>query len=179
MFKLNDFKRILDETTVMLEKKNTVDEDDREEMEMAIESNIHALRIICRGMENKEMQAQAEKILRTLAGGSAGNEKIELFDEPKPRGTKNAHTDSRNESINNELYKNSVRLRQMAERFGESLKEDKKVVQRVANKMEHSSVGSKINMKKLDEGVRKVSSSTFLMIAVLLFVVMYFIIRFL
>lgn len=174
MFNSDDFKQIINNTTDLLDQIKTAPEDDVEEIQLRIDSNVHALQIVGAKITDPELRLQAEKIIKSLHTNIVfdGGEKTITRIRQRAGG-------ERSDLVAKELYKSTLELKRMARGFGESLKSDKQILCNVTDKMSKNSVESTHNMKFLEENVRGIGTSTYLFLALIMFVVMYLIIKFL
>lgn len=172
MFEYNQFKKILDETTELMEKIKISEKDEIEELQMKIESNIQALKIIANKIEDPESRGQFLKSIKSLCTNIVIEEK-ENIRKRKEKAENN------NEVIDEELMKNATKLKDMVTNFSNSLKEDKKVVEKLSHKMNKNSEENVRNMKTLEKQGSSISAVYVMGIVLIIFIVTYFIIRFL
>lgn len=173
MFIYKDFKKILDTTTELIKQIKTSKEDDAEEIQMRIDSNVHALKIMATKMEDQETRNTFLKSIQSLTTSNI------LPEEGTYR--RQRHTNQpveNNELIDEELLKNARRLKEMASQFKNSLDEDKKIVAKLVGKMGRGSEESGRSLKLLTQSGPTIRSSTFLTVTLIIFVVMYFLTRF-
>ncbi len=173
MFNSEDFKKIINETSQLLDKIAHVDEGDIEEIQMRIDSNIQALRIMGNQIEDLELKERAQDIIKSISTklpiGNVDNIVIKL----RNRNSK----EDRSDLIDTELYKSAKELKEMAVNFNKILDSDKNILNRVVDKMSKNTHGGKSNMNKLISKNPTISSSTFFLIAIIMFIIMYFFIK--
>lgn len=163
MLDYSEFKKILDLNSSLSEDLKTCPEEEREEIQMKIDSNLYALKIMADRIEDSETKEAFLNGIQSMTNTTKIEEKIE---------------ENRNILIDEELLKNSKILRRMAEDFKMSLKEDDKIVERVGNKMTKNSVENDKSLQIFEKSGGFVKSSTFLSISLIIFVFVYGLIRF-
>ncbi|ELA41799.1 uncharacterized protein VICG_01151 [Vittaforma corneae ATCC 50505] len=174
MYIYEDFKRILDTTTNLMNKIKTCSKDEIEEIQMRIDSNIHALRLMASRIEDSETRATFLKTIQSLSTNV-----VFVESEGPQRRRKQRENAGGDELVGDELLKNSRKLKEMADEFKNSLQADRKIIEKLGGKMNASSQESTKSLQALDKTGRKIKSSTFMSFAFMIFVVVYFIIRFL
>lgn len=173
MLDYKDFKQILDNTAQLTESVKTCPKDDVEEVQMRIDSNVHALQIMASKIEDPETKAQFKSIIESLS-------KSACFSETETTRTRrcNQRDTKGSELIDEELLRNSMQLRSMAKRFDDSLGTDRKVLRNVGDKMLKNSEESRNSLRVLEATSNSIRSTTILLAVLFLFFIMYFIIRF-
>lgn len=183
MLDYSEFKRILDLNSSLTEQLKTCPEEEREEIQMKLDSNVHALNIMADKIEDPEIRESFLNGIDTLTkyvNNSKDNNSNSSSNNSKDNNSSFNNSSSNNRSlINDELLKNSTRLRKMAEDFKMSLKNDDKILDRIGNKMTKNSVENSKSLQIFDKNGGFIKSSTFLSISLLIFVFTYFFIRFL
>ena len=174
MFNSSDFKRVIDETAALLDQIKTAPEDDAEDMQLRIDSNIQALRIIGGEIEDPALRRQAQEIIQSFSKNTSFEDSGRIEARLREHPSK-----GRSSIIDDELLKNTLELKRMAAKFGESLKTDESVLSSVSVKMGKNSAQTSLNIKSLEENSFGLQTSTYLLWAFILFVVMFFVIRFL
>src|SRR5947208_1640639 len=130
MLDYKDFKQILDNTAQLTESIKTCPKDDIEEVQMRIDSNVHALQIMASKIEDPDSKAQFKSIIESLSKNTCFSEaEITYQRKTHQRGSKGS------ELIDEELLKSAMQLKDMARKFGNSLSMDKNVLQKVGDKM--------------------------------------------
>lgn len=178
-FNLKDFTALLNETTELIEKQGKGEDDT-----FKIESNIQALRIMGGNIQDADSRNKAEELIKGLLKFKRGGEKMEgLVAERRMGGLPTVERagsgkDERSELVDTELFKNTLELKNRAVKFGDSLKSDRKVLDKLSEKMMRNSDASGRNTEILEAQQRGVKSSTYIYFAFIMFIVMYFFIRF-
>lgn len=174
MFNSEDFRQIINNTTDLLDQIKTASPDDAEELQLRIDSNIHALQIVGAKITDPELRQQAERIIRTL-------HKNAVFEDGERAVTEIRHRAGRERSdlIANELYRGTLELKEMARGFSESLKVDGEVLRSATDKMTRNSTESHQNIRALEDSGKGVKTTTYLCLALIIFFMMYLVIRFL
>lgn len=173
MFPHNDFKQILDSTAEMMDKVKSCPTEDKEELKIRIESNVHALKLIASKIEDPEIK---ETVLQSIQGLSK-DVVLEERSSSKNRKVKESG-ETHTEIIDEDLLKNSLTLKKMAVEFGNSLKTDHSVLEKLGGNMQKTQVENKKSLQVLEKTGNRVKSSTFIFFTTIIFVIMYFIIRF-
>lgn len=173
MFDPNDFKQIINTTTDLLDQIKTASDDDAEEIQLRIDSNIHALQIIGTEIADPELKQRALDIIGSLCATA-----LPVRSDSNIARLRQRRGAERSELVDSEIMRNTQELKRMACKFGESLKTDKQVLQRATERMSKNSVETSRSFKEISEQSRGIGSGTYLFLAILIFVVMYFIIRF-
>ncbi|KAM0680576.1 hypothetical protein GINT2_001264 [Glugoides intestinalis] len=173
MFPYNDFKQILDSTAEMMEKVKTCPKEDKEELKIRIESNMHALRLIASRIDDPEIKRTVLKSIQGLSMDVVLEEKS-CSTHRKAKESGQTYT----EIIDEDLLKNSLKLKKMAVDFGNCLKEDQNALEKLSGKMQKTQVENGRSLQVLEKSENRVKSSTFIFFAAIIFVIMYFIIRF-
>lgn len=173
MLDYKDFKQILDNTAQLTESIKTCSKDDIEEVQMRIDSNVHALQIMASKIEDPETKAQFKSIIESLS-------KSACFSETETTRLRKRHQKDvkGSELIDEELLRNSMQLRSMAKKFSDSLSTDRKVLQKVGDKMLKNSEESRNSLRVLEAPSSSIKPTTILLTVLFLFLIMYFIIRF-
>lgn len=173
MFEYKDFKRILDTTTELMEKIKNASRDEAEELQMRIDSNIQALKIIASKIEDEETKALFLKNIQSLCTTANVTENENIRQRVKGK------TQGNNEMIDEELLKNTSKLKNLVQTFSTSLKEDKKAIEKLNEKMHTNSVESTKSMKTLEKQGSSVSAVQIMGVVFLIFILTYLVIRFL
>jgi len=173
MFDYKDFKQILDDTTKLTEEIKTCPRSDLEEVQLRIDSNVHALQIMVSKIDNLEAKEQFNRLIDSFSKNVA----ISEFESVKSRKME-VKQQKGSELIDEELLKNTLQLKDMANKFKNSLAVDKNIIGKASDKMSKNSEETRNNLKTLEKTSSFVNSSTILAFVLFLFFVMYFIIRF-
>lgn len=173
MLDYKDFKQILDSTAQLTESIKTCPREDIEEVQMRIDSNVHALQIMISKIEDPEMKAQFKNIMESLT------KNVHFVESSTTNFRKRQQGDPEDTSlIDEELLKNAVQLKTVAKRFGDSLSTDRKILQKVGDKMLKNSEESRNSLRVLETVSSTIKPATIFLTALLLFFMMYFVIRF-
>lgn len=173
MLDYKDFRQILDNTAQLTESIKTCPKEDIEEVQMRIDSNVHALQIMISKIEDPDMKTQFKSIMESLT-------KNVCFVEADAIRSRKKHQKYTEDTslIDEELLKNAMHLKTMAKRFGSSLSTDRTILQKVGDKMLRNSEESQNSLRILETVPNSVKPATVFLLALLLFFIMYFVIRF-
>lgn len=179
----DDFKKLLDSTTKLINSLKECQKDEIEEIEMRIESNIHALQLIAYKIEDPETKDIFLRSIQSLRNTKKDNNdaninKNEIFNLKERIKRENIKNVEKNNLIDEELLKNSTKLKDKANEFKASLQADKKIIEKLGGKMNKNSQESAKSLKILETTDSKIKSSTFISISFLIFIFMYFLIRY-
>lgn len=174
MFNANDFKQIVNNTTDLLEQVKKASEDDAEELNLRIDSNIHALRIVWAEISDPEIKQEVLRIIQSF------DARLDFQNAEQSVTQMRSHTPrERSELIEREMYMNAAKLKQMARNFSDSLNADSKIVGSLGKNMAKNSVETTQNLHSLNENSGGFSAGTYLFVGFIIFIIMYFIIKFL
>lgn len=171
MFIYENFKKILDNTVDLTNRIKTCPPEDTEELQMRIDSGIHAMRRMVSKIGDPDTRTAFMKSIQSLSTTVVEQEHLvaQARVEKKMGG---------NIVVDEELLKNSRRLKDMAGDFKRSLETDCRILDRVGKKMNSGSQETSKSLKVLERNSNWVKSSTFLSFTFMIFMVMYFIVRF-
>ena len=172
MFALEDFTKLLNETTELISKEKEHDSEELEEIQFNIEANVQALSIMCTKIEDPEARAKAEAIVKSLNNSTKELFQVEL-DTIKKRPIK-----ERSELIDKEMLKKSKELKEKVLKFNASLNLDEKIIENLQEKMKKNSSESQKSAKVLETNKPRLKSSNVVVISLVIFILMYFFIRF-
>lgn len=173
MFAMEKFQEILDSTTDLMEKAKHCQKEEKEELEMRIKSNLQAVKFLSSQIEDPEAKETFLKTFQSLCSSNGLYEK-ESIRQRKPEKRKD---EKYSDVIDDEILKNSRKLKDMAANFNKSLKTDQKLLEKLGEKMHRTTNESGKTVKSLEKSLEKIKSSTFIFLAVMIFMVMYFVIR--
>ena len=180
MFELENFKNILNQTSDLMNKIKECSKEDVEEIQMKINSNMYALKIISSKIDDPESKEIVLKSIENLFG--VNDKEISFNNKQNSLNTLNTLNTSNlkdSELIENELLKNTFKLKKMAGDFSQSLKDDKKAMDKLTNRMGANAVESKNSLKILEKSSSNLSSSSIMSMVFIIFIGMYLFIRFL
>lgn len=172
MYSACDLKSILDETTALLEGLKEANEDEKDEIQIRIKSNIRAIQLIGSEISDEETRSRAKEIVASFAEGIKMN-----LERNSVRKRKNI-PQSDKDAIDTEILEGAKDLRRMAEKFNKTLEMDSKIVKDVTGRMQKGSKDSKTNLKHLTETSEGIKTSTIFIISILIFIITYFFVRF-
>lgn len=172
MFNLSDFTNLLNETQILLEKVKQTSGDESEELQFKINSNIQALQIMGSKISDVESREKAETLIQSLCKTVTFQSEETITKIRSKKGVEQS------DLIDNEILKNSIELKKMAQKFTQNLKTDQKILQSVTDNMFKNTQESKYNTKILEEQQNRTKSSTYITFALIVFLIMYFFIRF-
>jgi len=173
MFAYDDFRKILVNTIELTKRIKTCAPEDTEELKMRIDSGIHAMKRIVSKIEDPDTVAAFNKSIESLS--------TSVMDAELPKSSKKVEKVEKvgeSDLVEEELLRSSTRLKEMAGEFKKSLQGDKRILSRVAGKMAAGSQESSRSLKVLDRGEGGVKSSTFLSFTFMIFIFVYFLVRF-
>lgn len=174
MFDADDFRRVINNTVDHMEELKTAHADDIEEIQLRIDSNIQALQLMGSSIVDPDLRAQAESLIKSLNSG------IKFTELEKETAHIRKHSSKeKSDLIENAMYQSALRLKAMAHSFSTSLRTDSKVMDNLKDKMNKNSAENTRNLKSLVDKGFHISSTTVLIWGFVLFIVMYFIIKFL
>ncbi|ADM12236.1 uncharacterized protein Eint_091070 [Encephalitozoon intestinalis ATCC 50506] len=173
MFESEYFKNLLNETTALI--ANKVEEgNNREEMEARIESNVATLKYLAREITDRDLQSKTLKRIDMLC---LEPEEFEMSDVRNR--TVGARGSEHSDRMERDILKYTKRLRGKVKEFMESVDMDSRVLEEVTDKMSKNLAGTSSTLKSLKiEGCR-IPILGLLTSVTAVFVVMYFVIRFL
>lgn len=172
MFDATDFKQIINNTTALVDQLRGADEDEAEELQMRIDSNIQSLRIVGAQITDPVLREQAQDLVKSL------NASMDFGTEEIVARLRKSDAKDHSDLIETELYKNTQQLKSMAQTFGESLRADKRILGKLTHKMTRSSAETGRNLSILESAGHGMAGGTYLFIAFVMFIVMYFVIKF-
>ena len=172
MFDLEKFRKITNETSELIKESKNKQRNDLEEIEMRIDSNTHALHFMANTILDPKMKELAQSMISSL------NSKVEITEENIVNQRIRKETKD-NELIDKEILRGSKELKNMANKFTKSLQVDKEVLSSAMNKMNKNSQESNLNLKSIESYNKGIRTSTYFYLTILLFFIVYFIIRFL
>ncbi|KAI4290989.1 hypothetical protein PAPHI01_0263 [Pancytospora philotis] len=173
MFNANDFQRVVNNVADLTEQLKGADSDGAEEIQLRIDSNIHALQVMGGSIADPELRLRAETLIKSL------NSSINFAELEKETTHIRQHgAQARPGLIDDALYKNATQLKDMAVEFKKSLQTDKKILSSVTAGMTKNAAENERNLKAVTENSTGISTSTYLLSGFLMFIVMYFIIKF-
>lgn len=168
-----DFQKILQSTTLLMNKAKDCPEEDQEELQMRIDSNIHALKILASKIDDPDTRNAFLKSIHSLR-----NDVVLIEESAMKKRDGNRPEMNSTGAIDEEILKNSRRLQEMANEFHDSLKTDQKILSNLSHKLTSNDQCTGKALNVLSKGRPPIKSSTFIFVAAMIFVVMYFITRF-
>ncbi|KAH9410845.1 hypothetical protein HK407_10g16110 [Ordospora pajunii] len=174
MFDSEYFKNLLNETTALINKKaeGTCSDD----ADIQIESNIMTLKYLANDISDKDVQNKMLKRIDMLYAEPAEFEVSEVHHRITGVNKSNEHSDR----IERDILKYSRQLHGKAKRFLDSLRLDGSVLDEVTGKMVKNLAGTNSALRFMkNEQSSNISVFQILVSALVIFVIMYFIIRFL
>ena len=179
MFELQNFKNILEETSNLLKTIKEFSKDDLEEIQLKIDSNIYALKRIASRIDDLETK---ELFLKSIENLFKSNNVENLTNFNLKNNSKKGNFESKgvesSDLIENELLKNTFKLKKMAGDFSESLKEDKKAIDKLTNRININEIESKNSLKILEKATSSLSTGSIMSFSFLIFIILYLFIRF-
>lgn len=170
MFDGEYFKTLVNETTDLISTKEDVPEEDREELEARIDSNKMALKLLAEDIEDNDLRNNVLERIDNM---------YKTFDDIEIKINRRIVSEKDHSRVEEDILKSSYVLKQKALRLFEGLEFDKKVLGDVADKMSKNLAGTTQNIKKIGEASTSYSSFTLFILSLIIFLIVYFIIRFL
>lgn len=171
MFVSGDLKRLLDETTVLLEEVKDAPEEEREDLQMRINSNIHALKVLGAEIPDETMRAKATDIVNSFTSSI-------LVEEDSGTHKRKTFAGKTKEELDQDILESAKVLNTMALHFNKSVKADSEIVQEVSKKMEKNSIGNETNLREMTNLNKGIRTSTIFATVLICFIITYFVIRF-
>ena len=174
MFNVADFQKAIDETARVIEKMKTAKPDEMEELELRRDSAIQTLEIIGGEIGDESLRARAQELIASMnkqllfTASDAHNGEVRNRAQRQTRAV-----------VDEELFKNAQELKNMARTFSQSLSFDKQVLESVSKRMTQNNEGTGANLKLLMDEETGLSTSTIFLTALVIFVLVYFVIKFL
>jgi hypothetical protein len=175
MFDAEYFKNLLNETTALMSSKTEASCPD-EELELRIESNISALRYLAKEIDDEELQRKTVERIGLLCLTPDEFELGTTKNRTKAVGVRKS--DEHAERIERDILRYSRDLAKRSRRLLEGLKLDEKILEEVTGKISSNVAGTAQNLKSLTENVVEISVMRLFVLVIIVFLVMYFIIRF-
>lgn len=176
MFDSEYFKNLLNETTALMANKAS-QEGGEDEAEARIESNIAALKYLAKEITDEEVRNKTLKRIDLLCLEPEEFEVSEIRNRGKALGIRMSNECS--ERMERDILEYSKRLHGKVKKFAESVDLDSKVLREVTDKMSKNLAGTSSALRSLRMDGQNVPVLRILVSAMAIFVVMYFIIRFL
>ncbi|KAM0672504.1 hypothetical protein CWI42_100550 [Ordospora colligata] len=174
MFDSEYFKNLLNETTALISNKTEGTYSD--DVEIQIESNIMALKHLANEISDKEVQSKMLKRIDMLCAEPAEFEVSEVHQRITGVNKSNEYSDR----IEKDILKYSRQLHGKAKKFLDSVRLDGNVLDEVTDKMTKNLAGTSSALRFMKtEQSSNISVFRILISALVIFVIMYFIIRFL
>ncbi|EQB62232.1 hypothetical protein NAPIS_ORF00194 [Vairimorpha apis BRL 01] len=164
MFNHEYFKNLLNETSELIQNKQN--NKDIEDIDARIESNKIALKLITEDIEDSDLKNEINKRLENF---------LYTFDDLKIQSSKPVQI---HEDIENDILKSSIVLKNKAKRFLDGLVFDKEILNKVNIKMTKNISDTTENIKKITKNDGEVKTINLMFLSLLLFLFVYFIIRF-
>lgn len=174
MFDAEDFRKIIDETAAVIEQLKTAPEADIDELQLRRDSNIQALEIIGGSIQDPGLRKRAQDIIASMSR----TVRFDTGEETVRRRVQDHQHQEQPDYIDRELLRNAQELKQMAVKFGETLRMDQTVVGAVSERMSKNKSEGEKNLKMLSTS-HTINTSTYFFLSVILFVLTYFVIKFL
>lgn len=163
------FQKIYNNTVSLIENLDNAEEEDKEELQIRIDSNIQALNIYKNNIKDENDMETLQNLLDSMKKTEFF--KIERKDYSK---TKKRGDDSH---IDDELLKGTLALKNKAERFQNALKVDDIALKKAVSGFSKNSVENQRNLQTISKNSNYLKTSTIFFIIVFIFFAMYFIIR--
>ena len=176
MFDSEYFKNLLNETTALMAKKG-LQEEGGDEAEARIESNVAALKYLARGITDEEVRSKTLKRIDRLCLEPEEFEVSEIRNRGKGSGAE--RTSGCSDRMERDILEYSKKLHGKALKFAESVDLDGKVLREVTDKMSKNLIGTSSALRSLRMDGHSIPVLRILVSAMVIFVVMYFVIRFL
>lgn len=170
MFDAEYFKTLVNETTDMISNKDDIPEEDREEYEARIDSNKMALRLLAEDIEDKDTRT---KVLDRI------NNMYQTFEDLEIKIHSRNVPNSKHARVEEDILRSSQALKEKAVRLLDGLEFDKKILSEVSERMSKNLSGTTENIKRINENLVSFSSFRLFVLAVIIFLSMYIVIRFL
>ncbi|KAL6121452.1 hypothetical protein NUSPORA_01623 [Nucleospora cyclopteri] len=171
MFDYNDFQKILKETQNLMQG---IAEIEAEESKLKIECNLKALKIIASKIEDESLKEEALLTLESLGVS------VKDINSNKNRKESNKKVTLEETELNalveEEMLKNSCRLREMTAKFGDTLEQDKKVLGKATQSMSKNTVESTKATRTISKNV-EFSSLYYFSSTISVFLIMFLIIK--
>jgi len=177
MFDAEYFKELLNETTALIANKSEARKLDVDEMEIRIESNIAALKYLAKEISDEELRKKTLERIDLLCLEPEGFEMSTLQNRGRTVDVKK--TDEHSDRIERDILKYSKNLHGKAKKLLESLEFDSKMLGNVTDKISRNLAGTSTTLKSLKESGYHISAFKIFISTLIVFVTMYFIIRFL
>lgn len=164
MFNHEYFKTLLNETSELIQNRHN--HKNVEDIDAQIESNKIALKLITEDIEDINLKNEINKRLENF---------LYTFDDLQIQSNKpvKIHKD-----IEKDILKSSITLKNKAQRFLDGLAFDKEILDKVSNKMTKNISDTAENIKKISKTDGEVKVMNLMFLSLLLFLFVYFIIRF-
>lgn len=176
MFDAEYFKELLNETTNLLASKPETNKSHADEMEMKIESNVAALKHLARKITDEDLK---KNTLRRIDLLCLEPEEFEMNVFQKRGETVDVKkNDDNSDRIEREILKYSKNLHNKARKLLENLELDSKILGEVSDKMSRNLAGTSATLKALKESGHHISAFKILVMSLIIFIAMYFVIRF-
>ncbi|KAF9764940.1 hypothetical protein NGRA_0126 [Nosema granulosis] len=169
MFDAEYFKTLVNETTDLISSKEDVPKEDRAELEARIDSNKMALKLLAEDIEDEETRNKIKDRINNM---------YQTFEEIEIKIHSRKSADNKHERIEEDILKYSHTLKDKALRLFDGLEFDKKVLGEVSDRMSKNLAGTSENIKKINEDLVSFSCFSLFILAIIIFLCMYIIIRF-
>jgi hypothetical protein len=175
MFDAEYFKDLLNETTALMSSRAEESKPD-EELNLRIESNISALKHLAKEISDEELQ---KKTLERIDMLCLTPDNFELATtRSRERVVDVRKSDEHADRIERDILKYSRDLARRSRRLLEGLQLDEKVLEDVTGKMAFNVTSTTRNLMSLTENVLEISVVRLFVLTIVVFLAMYFIIRF-
>lgn len=176
MFDAEYFKELLNETTALIANKSERNDTDSE-AEVRIESNIAALKYLSRAITDEELRRKTLERIDLLCLEPEDFEMSTL--QSRDRIVEIKRSDEHSGRIERDILRYSKDLHVKAKRLLDSLELDDKVLGDVTDRMSKNLIGTSSTLKSLKRNGYQIPLFRTLVTALIVFVAMYFVIRFL
>ncbi|KAF7680957.1 hypothetical protein TCON_2423 [Astathelohania contejeani] len=177
MFDSEYFQELLSETSNLI-KNSTIDSlEELNETNIRIESNITTLRILAQDIDDIDTRNTIIERINKIYETKEFEFDFKLKNRNK--GIETAETDEIKKRLERDLLNYTKILRERVEKFNEKIEEDSKIVDKVENVFTSNVEGVEYNLSNLKKEIQEMSPFRLLMLAFMIFIFMYLIIRFL
>lgn len=176
MFDAEYFKDLLNETTALMANKAECSGADADEIQVRIESNVAALKYLARDIADAALQKKTLERIDLLCLDSKDFEVSTL--QSRGRALDIKKTDEHSDRIERDILRYSKGLHGKAKRLLESLELDSNVMDETADRMSRNVLGTSTALKSLQDSSSYVSAFKMIVTTLIIFVAMYFVIRF-